>query len=170
MNSKFNPIIFICFLLYGVNSLLAADYIAVGKDGKVFDDASPKYVTLNENNEEVIIRPGMVFKTTEKLPGWYLIEYSPGLRGYIQEQVITNMLNNPSAGTYQIQNDPQHKISVQNSNGNWSATSGGKSYNGFISDNIVVFMDENGVQSFSLIDYGAGGVVMSYDNSVTKFF
>ena len=73
-------------LLCGLTlSAFADNYIAIGKEGKVYDEPNTKYATLNQNNQEVNVVPGMAFKQLEKSPGWYMIEYSPGLRAYIQE-------------------------------------------------------------------------------------
>lgn len=151
-------------------SAFADDYIAVGREGKVFDDPSPKYVTLNEKNEEVTVIPGMVFKTNEHKPGWYMIEYSPGLHAYLSETVVSNNTVAPKAGTYDVRNNPGHKLAVENSAGNWTAAADGKSYAGSQNGNIVVFTDASGNSAYSLVDFGDGPIVICYDNSVTRFF
>lgn len=156
--------------LLSAGTVWAADYVAVAKDGKVFDDPSPKYVTLNEKNQEVNVAPGMVFKTTEHTPGWYLIEYSPGLHAYLSETVATNNFNPPTAGSYDIKNNPGHKLTVQNNNGNWSASADGKTYEGSLNGDILIFSDQNGYPAFSLVDLGQGPIAICYDNSVTHFF
>lgn len=164
----------IFFLLIGffsfVASVFAEDYVVISKDGKVFDDASPKYVTLNEKNEEVMLIPGMVFKTTEHLPGWYLIEYSPGLRGYIQDQIVASNIKSPEPGTYNLKNSPDKKINIEKSGKNWKASYNGKNYSGSQFENIIIFNNESGNPAFSLVNLENGVVVISYDNALTKFF
>ena len=167
---KINFVAIVSALLSLASSVWGADYVAVAKEGKVFDDPSPKYVTLNEKNVEVIVSPGMAFKTSEHLPGWYLIEYSPGLRGYLQEQTVSTSVSQPMAGTYEIKNNPGHKITIQKQGDNWTASSEGKTYNGTNNEDIVVFMDNQGNIAFSLVDLGDGPVVMTYENSITEFF
>lgn len=149
---------------------LADNFIAVSKDGKVYDEASAKYVTLNQDNDEVNVIPGMVFKTTEHAPGWYLVEYSPGLRAYIPDQIVANSFVSPKPGTYKISNNPSQTLSITQSGDNWNATLGAQSYTGSRFEDVVVFNDSDQKIAFSLVDLGNGPIVISYDNDVTKFF
>lgn len=159
----------IAFFVVGIN---AQNYIAINKTGKVYDDASAKYVTLNQNNGEVVIQPGMVFKTFEKKPGMIMIEYSPGLRGFIDEKITTTDINLPVAGISDISNNKSSKAEIANdTNGGWSLKANGKSYKGKVeANNILVFFDETNNPAYSVVNFGNGNVVVSYDNSLTNFF
>lgn len=163
--------IFIPLTLSFCTSLgFAADYIAVNKEGKVFDQANGKYVTENQEGSEVSVIPGMIFSTTEHVPGWYKIEYSPGLHAFIPEQIVASNFNAPKPGNYSVKNNPSQSVTVQNDGNGWSVVVNGKTYNGNIDGDIVIFFDESGNVAFSLVDLGQGGIVITYDNVVTKFF
>ena len=151
-------------------SMSASDYIAIGKDGNVYDEASAKYITVNQNNDNVSVVPGMVFPTTEHSTGWYKIEYSPGLHAFIPEQIVAASFNTPQPGTYDIINNPGQKLTVTADGDNWTASSNGKSYKGIKNENILVFFDNMNNQAFSLVDIGNGPVAVTYDNNVTHFF
>lgn len=160
-------------LLLGMSAWLsgnAQNYIAVSKEGKVYDEASAKYVTLNQDNEDVNVIPGMVFSSSQHTPGWYKIEYSPGLHAFIPEQIIATGFSQVGAGSYDISNYPGHKLTVEESGEDWSATVDGKNYKGKKFENILIFSDVNNIPSFSLVDLGDGPIAISYDNSLTKFF
>ena len=149
----------------------AEEYIIVGKDAKVFDEPNAKgYVTLNRKNEEVILTPGMIFKTLDNAKGWYIIEYSPGLRGYLSEQCKVTLAKAPVPGTYVVANYPSHKLSVTNSGDTWTATVNDSKYKGKAFGKVVIFLDADGKMAYSLADLGDGPVAISYDNSVTNFF
>ena len=152
-------------------SVFSQDYIAIGKPGSAYDDASTKYITVNQDNENVNVIPGMVFVTSQHLPGWYKIEYSPGLHAFIPEQIVAINYNVPKPGTYAIKNNPGQSITINNDNGNWAASLNGKTYAGSTKDNnIIIFVDDSNNKAFSLVDLGDGGIVINYDNAVTKFF
>ena len=148
----------------------AGDYVAVAKDGNVYDEANAKYITLNQNNDEVSVIPGMVFETFQHTPGWYKVEYSPGLHAFIPEQIVATNFVEPKAGTYDIKNNPGKKLTVDGSGSNWNATANGKSYKGTRAEDILIFVDESNNTAFSLVDLGNGPVAITYDNAVTKFF
>lgn len=164
-------IIFVLFLAL-VSSLgaMSQTYVAIGKAGKVYDEASIKYVTLNQNNEEVNVIPGMVFKQADKSPGWAKIEYSPGLHAFIPEQLIASQTVAPAPGSYKVTNNPSQILTVEQNGKEWKGSTSGKSYNGKQFDNIVVFFDDSNNPAFSLADIGTGGIVITYDNAITKFF
>jgi hypothetical protein len=148
----------------------AQTLIAISKPAKVFDEPNAKgYVTLNQKNEEVHLEPGMAFRTFDEVKGWYLIEYSPGLRGYVSKFRTAEAVP-PKAGTYKVANKPDEKITVTLNGDKWSATSGNKKFTGATADNIVYFLDENKKAAYSLVDLGEGPIVMSYDNTLTRFF
>ena len=152
-------------------SAFAEEYIIVGKDAKVFDEPNAKgYVTLNRNNEEVILTPGMIFKTLDKAKGWYIIEYSPGLRGYLSEQCKVSIAKAPTPGTYTVTNYPSQKMNVTASENEWTASIGDNQYKGKTYGKVVVFLDNNGKIAYSLVDLGDGTIAISYDNAVTNFF
>lgn len=164
---------FLLALIFGSLSLVninATDFIAVGKDGKVYDEANAKYVTLNQNNDDVNVVSGMVFATTEHTPGWYKVEYSPGLHAFIPEQIVTGDLRQIQPGTFEIKNNPAQKLNVQGSGENWSANIDGKNYKGTLYGDILVFVDENNKVAYSLVDLGNGPIAITYDNSITNFF
>lgn len=167
---KLKKIIICITLIFSVLPSFAENLIAISKEGNVYDMANAKYVTLNQNNEDVNVIPGMVFKTSEHSPGWYKIEYSPGLHAYIPEQITAQSTKKPSIGNYKVVNNPSENITIENNDGKWSCKVNGKIYEGFQSDDIVVFFDEKKNISYSLIDLGEGPIVINYNNDVTKFF
>ena len=171
MKINFTKIFLTTFLAIGLClPVFSNNYIVVAKDGNVFDEANAKYITLNQNNDNVNVIPGMVFETSEHTPGWYKVEYSPGLHAFIPEQITASNFKVLKPGTYNINNNPNQKISVQGSDNNWTATVDGKTYKGLESENILIFVDNNNKIAFSLVDIGSGPIAINYDNSVTNFF
>ncbi len=157
----------------GMGVSLAQSYVAVNTDTKVFDQASAQgYVTQNQQGQNVVLSPGMAFKTTDSTPGWDVIEYTPGLRGYIMKtnEVSPSALKAPTPGSYKVSNDSSTTLVISDKAGVWSASAGNVSYSGKMYGNIVVFYAKNGNQAYTLLDYGNGPVVMSYNNKITKFF
>lgn len=160
-------------LLFALNFCLpsmASDYIAVAKNGNIYDEANAKYITVNQNNDDISVIPGMIFATSEHTPGWYMIEYSPGLHAFIPDQITASNFNTVTAGTYDIKNNPGQKLLVDNSGGEWVASSNGKSYKGLLQEDFIIFFDNQNNMVFSLVDIGDGPIAITYDNSVTKFF
>lgn len=149
---------------------MANNYVAIAKNGNVYDEASAKYVTLNQNNDEVSVIPGMVFETSQHTPGWYKVQYSPGLHAFIPESITAGNYKQLQPGTYEIKNNPGHKLAVQCEGDNWTASTDGKSYKGVKSEDILIFLDNTNNVAFSLVDLGTGPIAITYDNSVTKFF
>lgn len=156
--------------LFATLSGFAQTYVTIGKAGKVYDEANMKYVTLNQNNEEVNVVPGMVFRQTDKTPGWEMIEYSPGLRGYIPETMVASELKEPVAGNYKVANNPQQNFIVTLDGDQWTGTTDGKTFTGKRFNNVIVFFDNDKNRLYTLADPGTGGTVINYDNAVTKFF
>ncbi|MCH5238957.1 MAG: hypothetical protein J1F38_01920 [Muribaculaceae bacterium] len=160
-------------LVIGISSIGAAysqDYIAIAKEGNVYDEANAKYITVNQYNDDVAVIPGMVFLTTEHNPGWYKIEYSPGLHAFIPDQIAASSFKPVVAGTYNIQNNSGKKIDVSGSDNQWNGSVDGKSYKGKMVGDILIFLDDSNKPAFSLVDFGSGPIAITYDNSVTKFF
>lgn len=151
-------------------SALSDTYIAVAKNGNVYDEANAKYITLNQNNDEVSVIPGMVFKTSEHQPGWFLVEYSPGLRAYLPEQLVTTNFNPVKEGSYKIVNNPSNTLVITGNGDDWSATVGNKTYKGTKYEDIIIFVDADNNVIYSLVDVGSGPIAITYDNAVTKFF
>lgn len=156
--------------LFCSSSVWAEDYVAVAKPGNVYDEANAKYITANQNNEDVAVIPGMVFSTTQHTPGWYKIEYSPGLHAFIPDQIAASNFTPVKEGTYEIKNIPGHKIQVQGSADNWSATVDNKNFKGKKYQEILIFLDSKNNPAYSVVDIGTGPIAISYDNAVTKFF
>lgn len=148
----------------------ANDYVAIAKDGNVYDEASTKYITVNQNNENVSVIPGMVFATSQHTPGWYKVEYSPGLHAFIPEQITSGSFVEVKPGIYNITNNPGHQLKAEGSGDNWTATVDGKSYKGNKYQDIIIFKDNNNNIVYSLVDLGNGPISISYENSVTNFF
>ena len=164
---------YLSFLAIGAMAYLplsAENLVVVAKNGNVYDEANAKYITLNQNNEDVNVIPGMVFDTSQHTPGWYKVEYSPGLHAFIPEQITTSNFNPVAAGTYSLQNNPGQKITVQNSGDDWTAVVDGNNYQGKNKENVLIFLGADNKIAFSLVDLGDGPIAITYDNSVTKFF
>ena len=148
----------------------AQNLITVSQNGKLYDEANSKYITLNQDNEDVNVIPGMVFSSTERTPGWYKIEYSPGLHAYIPEQITSNNYLSPAPGKYAVANNPKETVEISQSGDNWECKSGSTTLKGKEIENIIIFTDTNNQPSYSLVDIGTGPIVISYDNQLTKFF
>ena len=148
----------------------AQNYVAIAKDGNVYDEANAKYITLNQNNDEVSVIPGMVFASSEHTPGWYKIEYSPGLHAFIPDQIVANNFNEVKPGTYSIKNNNGKQLTVEGSGDSWTAKADGNTFKGVKWEDILVFVDANNKVTYSLVDLGEGPVAITYDNNVTKFF
>ena len=149
----------------------AQSFAVVNKDAKIFDEPNVKgYVTLNTQNQEVTPQSGMVFKILENNKGWYLVEYSPGLKGYLSQQYTCSPESVPNAGIYPVTNQPGSKIAISFKNGIWSAEASGKTFQGKAFDNIVVFFNSDNQPAYSLVNLEGKVIAMSYDNSITKFF
>ena len=156
--------------LFASLSSFAQDFVAVAKNGNIYDEANAKYITLNQNNDEISVIPGMVFKFSQHTPGWYKVEYSPGIHAFIPEQITASGFKPVQAGSYDIQNFPGHKLNAQLSGNDWSASVDGKTYKGEKVEDIIIFTDSNNKIAYSLVDIGNGPIAISYDNSITKFF
>lgn len=152
------------------STAFAQDYISIAKNGNIYDEASTKYITINQNNDDIAVVPGMVFATSQHTPGWYKIEYSPGLHAFIPEQIVASNFKTVQPGSYDISNNSGQKLNASKEGDSWTATVDGKTYNGKQSQDIIVFLDSNNKPAFSLVNLGNGPIAITYANSVTKFF
>ena len=153
--------------------VMADDYVVIFKESKVFDEPNASgYVTKNQNDEEVTVKSGMAFKIVDKKTGWDMIEYSPGLRAMLMQNVAAaaDVLKEPKAGDYTLANNNKEMVSVSYANGVWTLGSKGINYNGKIFGKVVIFFDKAGSQSFSLVNLDGKTIVYSYDNNLTHFF
>lgn len=160
----------ILFCLIGISNLSAQNYVAITREGNVYDEASAKYITLNQNNDEVAVIPGMVFPTSEHTPGWYMVEYSPGLHAFIPDQIVASNFQEIKPGSYTIKNNANKQLKAEGSGDNWTATVDGTTFKGVKWEDILVFVDANNNIAYSLVDLGEGPIAITYDNKVTKFF
>ena len=151
-------------------TLHANEYIAVNKEGKIYDQANAKYATENQDGDEIAVIPGMVFSASDHTPGWYKIEYSSGLHAFIPDQIIASSFNKVGAGNYKVANNPAETISVKNNGNDWVCIIGDTSYKGTQYGEILIFFDEANKLRYSIADIGNGPVAINYDNAVTKFF
>lgn len=160
----------VLIFIAGFSFASAQDLIAIGKAGNVYDEASAKYITVNQNNDDVAVIPGMVFPFSQHSPGWYKIEYSPGIHAFIPDQIVSSNFTTVVPGTYEITNNPGHKLVATQSGETWQAVVDGQTYSGKEIQDIILFTDPKNTIAFSLVDLGNGPIAISYDNSVTKFF
>lgn len=158
-------------LFFSALSAGAETFVAIDKQSKIFDEPNVKgYVSLNTSNQEVTPVRGMVFKSLEHNNGWHVVEYSPGIRGYLSDQAVGTPSKLPTPGSFNIANLKGSTLKVNHLGDKWEAEANGKSYPGFAQDKILIFTDSNNYPVFSVVDFGDGPVAISYDNSVTGFF
>lgn len=166
-------------LIAGIMTLVTAvavwgaDYTVVAAKAKVFDQPSATgYVTQNAQNQDVTVTPGMAFKVTDSEGGWDVVEYSPGLRGYIMKTIeaAPSSLGAPAPGSYKVANHPSETVTVSNDGGKWSIRSGNSLCAGAAYGKVVVFTDAQGNQAYTLVCLNGTQTVMTYSNAVTKFF
>lgn len=156
-----------------VITAMAQDYVVIGHEGYVFDKPNSKsYITTNQMGENVELLPGMVFRCAESRDGWDLIEYTPGLRGFILKAIESGAgsLGTPVPGVYPVANKPGSEAKIEANGSNWTATLDGVSYSGAIHDGALVFFDSQANPALSLVVSGGQPIVFSYDNSLTRFF
>ncbi len=118
--------------------------IVIGKDTKVFESAVAKdeYAAVNQSDKPVILVAGMAFSVKEQKAGWYVVEYSPGLRGMVMQNVVADnsVVKAPSAGTYKVVNNPSETVTIFNDGNNWTLKSGSKVLSGKGDGKAVIFM------------------------------
>lgn len=168
------------FLLVGTAALSCAlqlsaeNYIVIGKDSKVFESpvAKDEFAAVNKDDVPVVLKAGMAFKASEQKTGWYVVEYSPGVRGMIMQNVIApaSAVKAPAAGKYKVANNISEEVTVSGSGENWSLSSGGASFSGIKEGDIVVFPDAKGNIKYTFINYNGKPAIFNYDNTVTNYF
>lgn len=149
------------------------EYAVIMTDSKIYEEPNARgYVAKNMNDEEVTVSKGMVFKVLEKTNGWEIVEYTPGLRGYIMETVVAPSadLSAPVAGGYNPVNNPAEVANISNADGVWTISVNGHNLKGNKSGNVIVFLDDKNQMAYSLVVIDGRKMVYSYDNSLTKFF
>ena len=161
-------------ILFGTTVMFAEDMLIIGKDTKVFETtvAKDEYAAVNQNDEPVILRQGMTFGIKEKKAGWYVVEYTSGLRGMVMQNVVADdaTVKSPAAGTYKVTNNPTETVTITNNGSTWNLTSGNKSFSGATSGKSVTFINANGNVVYTLVNISGKPMVYNYNNSVTKFF
>lgn len=152
----------------------AGNFIVISKDTKVFESpvAKDECAALNNADQPVVLKAGMAYKIAEKKAGWYVIEYSPGLRGMVMENVIADdaSLKAPVAGTYKVANNPSESVTITSGPSGWELKSGGNSFKGTQDGNVVEFHSSDSAHAYTVVNLSGTPVVYNYNNSVTKFF
>ena len=161
--------------LFALSSFMAdAKCIVIGADTKVFETpvAKDEYCAVNDSDQPVILRKGMAFKVLEEKAGWYVIEYSPGLRGMLMTNVIADVksVSAPGTGVFTVSNNQKEKVSVAKSAKGFILNSADKNYNGDLEDNVIIFKNADGSNAYSVTVLNGKPMVFTYSNSVTKFF
>lgn len=148
--------------------------IVIGTDTKIFETpiAKDEYAAVNDNDEPVLLKQGMTFTVQEEKAGWYIIEYSPGLRGMVMTNVVADpkTLIAPVAGAYNVVNNPAEKVNITREGIVYTLTSGDKSYQGKLEDNVIIFTNPDGIETYSITVRNGKPQVFNYANSITKFF
>lgn len=151
-----------------------AKCIVIGADTKVFETpiAKDEYCAVNDNDQPVILQKGMAFAVLEEKAGWYVIEYSPGLRGMLMTNVIADVksVTAPGAGAYTVSNNPKEKVSVSKDAKDFILNSADRDFNGAIEDNVIIFKNADGSCAYTLTVLNGKPMVFTYSNSITKFF
>ncbi|MCM1290998.1 MAG: hypothetical protein NC201_01355 [Prevotella sp.] len=164
---------FTIFLFAAILSF-AEGLVIVHSESKLYDQPSMKgYVTLNRNNEEVIITPGMVFISKESKNGWTRIEYVPGLSAYVLDSHLNDGISMPEPGRYFMNNGEKKEYEISKSTFVWQMKSvsepndvilTGKSFG-----NVVVFFDKFSNPLYTLTKVNGETYLYTYDPAVTKF-
>lgn len=162
--------------LFGAaGSAMADDYLVVAQQQRVFDEPKTDgYATTNREGADVVILPGMAFKVIDKGVGWAIIEYSPGLKGYVMLSMMESDSNlaAPHGGTYTVGNAKGDELMVRGTGKYWAATSNRHPVlmHGEIYGPVIVFFDENEHPVYTLTVVGGKPQAMAYDNELTHFF
>ncbi len=160
--------------LVGLNAGSAQKVITIAKDTKVFEapQARDEYAAQNAKGDDVILKEGMCFEVKDEKGGWYVIEYTNGLRGNVMQNTIASpdALKAPAQGKYTVNNSPSQTSTLSASGDEWVLNIGGKSVKGKLNSNVILFANEDGTPAYSLTMLNGKPYLFSYDNSVTNFF
>lgn len=171
---NFLKILIVAVVVQIATATFAQNHIVIGVESKVFETpmAKDEYAATNEADEPVLLQPGMVFAVKEQKGGWYVIEYSPGLRGMVMQNVVADKskLKSPVAGSYKVFNQAGKNVNVVVTDGKWTLNAGGKNYTGQSDGASVIFADEAGNEAFSLTNIDGTPLLFTYDNNVTHYF
>lgn len=171
---KFRTATIISAAILLCSAAYADNYVVIGKETKVFETpvAKDEFAAVNSADKPVLLQLGMAFKIEEEKGGWYVVEYTPGLRGMVMLNVVadTSTLKTPAPGDYTVSNNPSEKVKVSSASGAWSLGSGSGNFSGTLCGNVVVFKDANGATKYTLVNLQGTPRLFNYDNSVTRFF
>ena len=114
----------------------------------------------------------MCFEVKEEKGGWYVIEYTNGLRGNVMQNTVVSpdAVKMPTAGKYTVNNSPSQSSTLSKVGDDWSLTVGSKNLKGKTSSNVILFQNEDGSLAYSLTMLNGKPYLFCYDNSVTHFF
>lgn len=162
-------------VLIALTSFMAdARRIVIGADTKIFETpiAKDEYCAVNDSDQPVILQKGMAFKVLEEKAGWYIIEYSPGLRGMLMTNVIADVksVSAPGTGAFTVSNNPKEKVSVSKDAKGFVLNSVDKNYNGDLEDNVIIFKNADGSNAYTVTVLNGTPMVFTYSNAITKFF
>ena len=161
-------------LLVMTSFMSEAKRIVIGADTKVFETpiAKDEYCAVNDNDQPVILQKGMAFPVLEEKAGWYVIEYSPGLRGMLMTNVIADAksVTAPGVGAYTVSNNPKEKVSVAKDAKGFVLNLADKNLNGDLEDNVIIFKNSDGTTAYTFTVLNGKPMVFTYSNAITKFF
>ena len=172
MKKYFYLLLFVLTLGF-VKTANAEELAVILTGSKIYEEPKATgYVAKNMDDREVTVEKGMVFKILDKANGWDIVEYSPGLRGYIMETVMASSsdLSDPLAGGYNPSNNPSVVVNISEADGVWTLSENGHNYKGIRNGKVVVFVDSKNQIAYSLVAINGNQIVYGYDNSLTKFF
>lgn len=156
-----------------MNCVYAEGYATLVRDSEVFDSPNTKgYVTKNFDGDDVKLSVGMIVPVQESKNAWSLVEFSPGLRGYIMDSVIAKEARRsaPKAGSYNVTNNSKVIVNISNADGSWTLGYNGKNYSGKAVDGGVIFLNADKQIAYSLSVVDGKAYVYDYSNTVTHFF
>lgn len=151
-----------------------AKRIVIGADSKIFETpiAKDEYCAVNDSDEPVILVKGMAFNVIEEKAGWYMVEYSPGLRGMVMTNIVADpkTIAAPAPGSYEVKNNPKEKITVSKDADVYVLNSAKKTFKGNMEDNVIIFKNPEGTNAYSITIQEGKPMVFNYSNEITKFF
>ena len=160
--------------LASIPQIVNAKRIVIEADTKVFETpiAKDEYAAVNDNDDPVILLKGMAFPVQEEKAGWYIIEYSPGLRGMVMTNVVADSktVATPTVGTYTVTNNPKEKVTVAKDSNGFTLATSESNYKGDLEDNVILFKSGDGATAYSLTVQNGKPALFTYSNAITKFF